>query len=110
MMSQDMIADVKGALAGYREALKNGMGIKGKRDVLTNMLMNYADAMVESAEYTERLVEEMAKLATENAALKRKAKPEELAEEMAKLATENAALKRKVKPAKEERADDSAKE
>ena len=86
-MSQEMILDVKEALAGYREALKNGMGIKGKREVLTNRLMCYADAMVESAEYTERLVEEMAKLATENAALKRKAKP-----------------------AKEERADDSAKE
>ena len=87
MMSQEMVLDVKGALAAYREALGNGMGIKAKRDILVNMLMNYADAMVESAEYTERLVEEMAKLATENAALKRKAKP-----------------------AKEERADDSAKE
>lgn len=75
MMNHEMIATVKGALAEYRSALENGGGIKVKKDRLTNLLMNYADNMVESAEYTEKLVEELAKLATENAELKRKSKP-----------------------------------
>ena len=75
MMSPEMIANVKGALEAYHSALENKSGVKVARDKLTNLLMNYADHMIESAEYTEKLVEELAKLATENAELKRKAKP-----------------------------------